>query len=127
MIDTAPQPDLYLCIPAESGGQVRPAKKNYYAGAPELAVEITESSTQIDFGAKMALCARSGVREYITVEPYWNKLTWRSLVPFSYRDLKPGADGIVRSRVFPGITAVLEQQCAEPAHAALVHKLARGR
>lgn len=142
MFDSIPQPDVFLCILPECGGQAKPGKKNYYAGAPELAVEITETSAQIDFGPKMALYARAGVREYITVEPYWNRLTWRSLVRSSYRILSPGADGILRSSVFPGlwldpasfwngdtkrIAAILEQGCADPAHTAFVRRLARPR
>lgn len=142
MLECAPQPDVFLCVLPEHGGQARRTVGNYYAGAPELAVEITETSAQIDFGPKMALYARAGVREYITLEPYWNKLTWRSLARSSYRTLTPGPDGILRSKIFPGlwldpdafwnmnkrrITAVLKQGRADPAHAAFVKKLARAK
>lgn len=141
MLDSAPQPDAHLCILPEAGGQAQ-MTGTYFAGAPELAVEVSLTSTEIDFGPKMALYARAGVREYITIEPNKESFTWRRLVAGSYRPIKPDAAGVLHSQVFPGlcidpavfwardsrgIRLALERGCATPAHAAFVKRLARRR
>ena len=51
---SAPQPDVYLVIRSEYGGQSR-IEGIYRSGAPELAVEICLTSAQLDFGPKLAL------------------------------------------------------------------------
>lgn len=66
--NSAPQPDLALCIHPELGGQSS-VEGAYAAGAPELIVEIANSTMTKDLGAKLRLYERSGVREYITVRP----------------------------------------------------------
>src|SRR6202167_3191004 len=69
MLGSAPQPDVYLRILPSHGGQSR-NERQFGAGAPALAVEICVTSTEIDFGPKLALYQRAGVREYITVEQF---------------------------------------------------------
>ncbi len=104
MLDSAPQPDAFLRISPSRGGQSRDDDERYPSGAPELAAEVCITSTEIDFGHKLALYQRSGVREYITVEQLPARLMWRSLQPDgSYAPLEPDADGVLRSRVFPGL------------------------
>ncbi|HTT63896.1 MAG TPA: Uma2 family endonuclease [Bryobacteraceae bacterium] len=66
---SAPQPDAFLRILPSHGGQSG-SKGPLGAGAPELAVEICLTSTEVDFGPKLALYQRAGVREYITVERF---------------------------------------------------------
>ena len=66
MLDSAPQLDAYLRILPAHGGQFRDERR-YVAGAPELAVEICLTSTEVDFGPKRKLYQRAGVREYITI------------------------------------------------------------
>ncbi|WP_269086023.1 Uma2 family endonuclease [Chroogloeocystis siderophila] len=55
---------------------------------------------------------RNGVQEYIIWQIYENKLDWFELSEGEYRQLEPDKEGVVRSRVFPGlwlaITALLE-------------------
>ena len=51
----------------------------------------------------LRLYERSGVREYITVMPHEQEIVWRELVQGSYREIAPDADGLFRSRVFPGL------------------------
>jgi Uma2 family endonuclease len=137
MLASAPQPDAHLCL--LQGGTAR-AVQNRFHGAPELAVEISESSASVDFGPKLDLYARAGVQEYLTFEPLFERLTWRCLVAGEYQPLKPGPDGIYRSKVFPGLwldqaafwaddgqrlQEVLSQGLADPAHAKFVRRLAR--
>lgn len=100
MLTSAPQPDAHLCL-AQSAN-VRRIKDRYH-GAPDLAIEISESSVSVDFGSKLLLYARAGVKEYLTFEPDPQRLTWRRLVGGAYQLLKPGVDGIHRSRCFPGL------------------------
>src|SRR5579864_9263339 len=63
--DSAPQPDLSLEIDPKCGGQSR-VEGEYSAGAPELLVEVSHTTSARDRGAKLHLYERSGVREYIT-------------------------------------------------------------
>ena len=56
MLDSAPHPDAHLRILPSHGGQSGDARL-YYTGAPELAVEICLTSTEVDFGPK-----RSSIR-----------------------------------------------------------------
>jgi len=97
-----PQPDILLRILPEYGGQSRDEGK-YIGGAPELVVEVADSSRRIDLGAKLEDYRRAGVREYVvvTVEPaavHWFVLRDDRLTPLS-----PGPDGLFRSEVFPGL------------------------
>jgi Uma2 family endonuclease len=136
MLGSAPQPDLYLAILPEYGGQSRFDGK-YRSGAPELVIEICISSTEVDFGPKLALYQRSGVREYITIELFTQRIIWRLLENGSYRELAAESDTL-RSVVFPGLwlhtpafwsgdgetmRAVLEQGLASQEHAAFVQQL----
>jgi Uma2 family endonuclease len=69
-----------------------------------LAVEICVTSTEVDFGPKLALYEKAGVREYITVELFGRRMTWRVLdrsAVYVAQTLSP--DGIVRSTAFPGL------------------------
>ena len=105
MLGSAPQPDSYLRILPSHGGQSGNAgdKGQYGGGAPELAVEICLTSTEVDFGPKRLLYQRAGVREYITVELFGERITWRMLENSVYVDQPLPADGIFRSQVFPGL------------------------
>src|SRR5438094_538679 len=59
MLTSAPQPDCYLWIPAEYGGQST-IRGNYHWGAPELAAEVCLSSADYDLGVKKLLYQRAG-------------------------------------------------------------------
>jgi Uma2 family endonuclease len=137
MLGSAPQPDVYLALTPERGGQSRRSGE-YGSGAPELAVEICVTNTEIDFGPKLALYQRAGVREYITVESFTKRIVWRVVQDGSYREIAAEPDGSLRSIVFPGlwlhtsafwerdgaaITALLQQGLASEEHAAFVAKL----
>jgi Uma2 family endonuclease len=102
MAGSAPQPDVYLRILPSHGGQSG-SERSLGAGAPELAVEISVTSTELDLGPKMRLYQRAGVREYITVEPSGQRIVWRVIENGAYAAQALPPDGIVRSRVFPGL------------------------
>jgi hypothetical protein len=98
----SPQPDAFLRILPEHGGQSTTSGK-YPAGSPELIVEISDSTLSRDHGIKLELYRRSGVREYITVQLAPRAFTWRTLSRGRYRELAPAPDGSYRSRAFPGL------------------------
>jgi Uma2 family endonuclease len=102
MLGNAPQPDAYLRILPSHGGQSGDEKK-FATGAPELAVEICVTSTDYDFGPKLRLYERAGVREYITIETFRERLVWRILTDGKYAFQLTSEDGILRSEVFPGL------------------------
>ncbi len=133
-LNDVPQPDVYLRILPEWGGQSS-EKGKYGAGAPELIVEVSGSSRSRDLGVKMELYRRAGVREYLTAELSPRKIVWRQLVRGRYREISPDADGILRSRVFPGLwldpkavwkgkaLEAVERGLRTPEHAAFVKRL----
>ena len=102
MAESAPQPDAHLRILPEHGAQSR-MEGQYCAGAPELIVEVCASSATHDFGPKLALYQRAGVREYITLSLEPKEVVWRELAEGRYAPLAPGNDGTLRSSVFPGL------------------------
>jgi Uma2 family endonuclease len=102
MLGNAPQPDSCLRILPSHGGQSGNEKK-FATGAPELAVEICVTSTDYDFGPKLRLYERAGVREYITIETFRERIVWRVLTDGKYAFQLTSDDGILRSEVFPGL------------------------
>ncbi len=66
MLQSAPQPDTYIWIRPDHGGQSSIENK-YHVGARELAAEICLSSAAFDLGVKKTLYQTAGVREYVAV------------------------------------------------------------
>ena len=139
MLKDAPQPDCCLLVKPEYGGQSS-VEGRYASGAPELAVEVAVSSAARDLGGKLRLYRAAGVREYITVLVEESRVIWRRLVAGEWADLEPGADGLLRSIVFPGLwldptallrkdiprlTEALKQGLESGEHRAFVETLAR--
>lgn len=139
--DSAPQPHVALRILPEFGGQSR-REGQYASGAPELAIEISHTTGARDSGIKRNLYERAGVREYLMVRPSAQTLTWLELVDHAYVNLEPDADGLMRSRVFPGLwldpaalwqdapnalRAAVEKGIQTPEHAAFVAELRERR
>jgi Uma2 family endonuclease len=138
--ESEPQPDACLLILPEKGGQTWIGEDSYLAGAPELIVEIGESSESIDLHAKKLDYQKAGVLEYVVVALRTNQVFWLIRRRGKFKEMAPGADGIFRSEVFPGLwldpaallrrdgkrlLAVLQQGLASPEHARFVAKLAR--
>src|SRR5918996_4197026 len=135
--DAEPQPDLYLRLLPESGGQSRTTDDDYILGAPELIAEIAHSSRAIDLHAKKDDDARYGVHEYLVVSLRERRLRWFDLR--AGRELEAADDGVVRLAAAPGLwvdaaalfagddprlMAVLEHGLAAPEHAEFVRRLA---
>ncbi len=101
--DNEPQPDACLRIEAAIGGQSDITEDDYIAGAPELMVEIAASSTSYDLHDKKQVYRRNGVQEYLVWRVLDQAFDWFVLQDETYRSLPIDSDGILRSRVFPGL------------------------
>jgi Uma2 family endonuclease len=141
MLESAPQPDCYLWVRPEFGGQSTTQGK-YHIGAPELATEICLSSEAYDLGVKKTLYENAGVREYIAILMEEEEIRWHRLVKGRYVLCRPTSKGVFRSRVFPGLwldgpalwkydvarlLQTLEGGLRSAEHAAFVKKLAAGK
>lgn len=102
-LDNEPQPDAVLLIDSSAGGQSYLGEDGYIEGPPELVAEIAASSAAIDLGDKQRAYRRNGVLEYIVWQVFDQRIDWFSLQNGDYVPLLPEEDGIIRSRVFPGL------------------------
>ncbi|HEY9624411.1 MAG TPA: Uma2 family endonuclease [Crinalium sp.] len=136
-LDNEPQPDAVLLIEESCGGQARLSEDDYVEGAPELVAEIAASSATIDLGAKKRAYRRNGIQEYIVWQVFDQKVDWFYLDDGEYLSLPVDADGVIRSRIFPGlwlavndllagnmtqVLAILQQGLASSEHAAFVQQ-----
>jgi Uma2 family endonuclease len=139
MLEDAPQPDSDLRILPEYGGRSG-LDGAYASGAPELAVEVSETRADIDLGVKKQLYETAGVREYLVYILRKPELRWYRLRRKRYQLHSAPRDGIIRSRVFPGlwldvpallagdmprVLQVLDDGLHTPEHAKFVKQLAR--
>lgn len=102
MLDDAPQPDLSLLILPEYGG----SSSNdglYYQGGLEFVAEVCATSASYDLHEKYDLYESAGVREYLVVLLFEEEIRWHELIDGRYQLFAPDADGLWRSRVFPGL------------------------
>ena len=101
MLESAPQPDACLCWRPASG-EIQ-TTKGLATGSPHLVVEVAVSSRSYDLGPKLALYQRAEVPEYVALLVEEQRIEWRVLENGSYRLMPPDADGVFRSKVFPGL------------------------
>jgi Uma2 family endonuclease len=135
--EAEPQPDICLLISPPAGGQTSD-KDDWIVGAPELIVEVASSTESIDLHGKKADYEKCSVREYVVVVLRQKRVFWFCTRDDSFVELSPGADGIFRSQVFPGlwldpiallagkmvrVRQVLDTGLATPEHAAFVARL----
>jgi Uma2 family endonuclease len=99
--DAEPQPDLYMRILPEFGGQSKTSAKDYVEGPPELIAEVALTSHSIDLHDKRRDYARHGVLEYMVLSLREKKFRWFDLR--RNRETPIDADGICRARCFPGL------------------------
>ena len=69
----------------------------------QLTAEIALSSAGYDLHEKKTVYQRSLVREYFVWEVMDAKIHWFALEDGQYVELKPRADGVIRSRALPGL------------------------
>lgn len=138
-LDNDPQPDACLYVRPSHGGQIK-KENGFIVGAPELILEVSGSSVSYDLNAKLNAYRRNGVREYLVHRVYDGEFDWFILREGQYDRLAPDADGVLRSREFPGlwlkpdamlagdlaqVLQVLQAGLASPEHQAFLQRLAR--
>jgi len=141
-LDNEPQPDAFLIIRPERGGQVRISEDDYIEGAPELVAEVASSSASYDLGKKLNAYRRNGVQEYVVWRVLDSQVDWFVNREGRFEPLPSAADGVVRSTVFPGlwldpaalvggdratVKASLQQGLNSPEHADFVARLEKAR
>jgi Uma2 family endonuclease len=141
-LDNEPQPDAYMIIRPECGGQCRFSEDEFIEGAPELVAEVTSSSVSYDLGKKLHAYRRNGVREYVVWRVLDGAIDWFVNRDGRFEPMTVGGDGILGSHVFPGlwldlaamlrsdtaaVNAVLQRGLRSPEHAEFVARLAKAR
>ena len=97
------QPDSALLIDPDFGGRTRNNPGFYTVEAPELVVEISDSTLQVDLNAKKQAYEEAGALEYIVFDIPKRKFHWFALRDGKFEPLAIGPDGLYRSRAFPGL------------------------
>lgn len=138
-LDNEPQPDAMLFVLPARAGQVKISTDDYVEGAPELVAEIASSSVSFDFHTKFDVYCRCGVKEYAVWRVMERAIDWFVLSGGAYERLALSAEGLYKSRVFPGLWLdpaaltggdlaralhSLQSGLASPEHAEFVNKLA---
>jgi Uma2 family endonuclease len=101
MKESAPQPDSCLCwLPAS--GEIETIN-SLATGSPHLILEIAVSTRSYDLGPKLVLYQRAEVPEYVASLVEEKRIEWRIFENGGYRLMAPDADGVFRSKVFPGL------------------------
>jgi Uma2 family endonuclease len=107
-LDNEPQPDALLRIDEAYGGRSTISEDDYVEGAPELIVEIAASSASYDLHDKRKVYRRNGVQEYLVWRVVDRVFDWFSLQAGEYVLLEPNSEGVVQSRIFPGLDLQIE-------------------
>lgn len=141
-VDNEPQPDISVWI--ESGASIRAFvdEDDYLAGSPELLIEVAASSAAVDLTAKKNAYRRNEVQEYLVLQVYEQKTSWFEWHEGEYREIVADDDGVLRSRVFPGlwldsqkfwandlagVLEVVQQGISSTEHSAFVERLSAGK
>jgi len=138
--DNELQPDAILFLPQSLGGRAIITKDDYIEGTPELVVEISASTSSYDFHTKRRIYERCGVQECLIWRVYDQAIDWFSLQENHYVALKPNEQGLIFSRIFPGLVlavsdllsgkyaqvlAELQKGLEMPQHLAFIEQLSR--
>jgi len=136
-----PQPDAFLFVDPQCGGAAR-INEGYIEGAPELVAEVSSSTVSIDLNSKFRVYRRNAVQEYLVWRVRDRAIDWFALGDGDYSRLPVDPDGIIRSRVFPGlwlppesmlatdspaVIRAVQQGIESPQHADFVAKLQSSR
>ena len=132
------QPDAMLRIKSGPLARSKVAPDGLLEGSPEFAAEIAVSSAGYDLHEKKAVYERALVREYFVWQVMDAKINWFALEEGQYVELQPRADGVICSRVFPGlwldirallagdeeeVLRILDRGLKSPAHGTFVRKM----
>ncbi|HEX6987107.1 MAG TPA: Uma2 family endonuclease [Planctomycetaceae bacterium] len=96
-----PQPDGLLWV---EGGNARIDARGYLAGAPEFVAEVADATAPTDLGPKRDDYERHGVAEYLVLVLPKRRAVWFARDERGgYVETAADADGLLKSRVFPGL------------------------
>jgi len=138
-LDNEAQPDALLRLLPEACGPSHISTDDCVEGAPELIAEIAAGSASYDLHDKLQVYRRNGVREYLVWRVHDGELDWFRLQEGRYVRLSVDAEGVIQSRLFPGlrlkvtallagnmaeVLAELQRGLASPEHSAFVNRLA---
>lgn len=130
-----PEPDTCLFFSQEAGGRVGYSDDGFFAGQPDLVVEVAYSTATTDLGRKKRDYEECGVQEYVVVLPGPDRVIYFVRQKKRFVEHPADSNGIFRSVVFPGlwldpaglyapdarkITRTLRKGIASPEHAAFV-------
>ena len=136
--ENEPQPDVSVWIDQPGRGGVQIDADDYLVGTPELLVEVAASTASIDLGDKKRAYQRQGVQEYLVLQEYEQQVSWFTWRDGEYQEIVANEQGILCSRIFPGLwlesvkfwagdigglLATLQAGLATPAHSAFVESL----
>lgn len=137
-LDNEVQPDAFLRLELAAGGRSRISDDDYVEGPPELIVEVAGSSAAIDLHTKLNVYRRNGVLEYLVWQVYDRRIDWFEWHEEVYLPKAPDEQGVLQSRVFPGlrlavqallegdlagVLAELQKGIGTPEHQAFVRQL----
>jgi Uma2 family endonuclease len=104
LLNSSPQPDIAMRWLRAAGGQSSNTEDgNYPVGPPELVVEVCRSSRSYDLGPKLALYQKALVPEYVALLVEEQRLEWRVLEDGRYVLMSQDSDGLLKSKIFPGL------------------------
>jgi Uma2 family endonuclease len=141
-VDNEPQPDVCVWIEDPTGEALRVPRDTFLEITPELVVEVAASSAAYDLHDKLNVYRRNGVQEYLVLVIHERETRWYVWEEGEYHLLEPDEEGVLRSRVLPGlwlqperfwagdlagVLAVLQQGLVSPEHETFVKRLQGGR
>ncbi len=102
-LDNEPQPDVFLRLVPECGGQCLVDEDNYIEGAPELIAEVANTTASYDLHSKLDAYLRNQVREYLVWRVRDTSIDWFRLHEGEFVPLAKDTAGVFKSVVFPGL------------------------
>ncbi len=95
-----------MALRITTGGKTRIVHRgdtSYIAGPPELVIEIASGTESIDLHRKRHDYEQNDVGEYLAVLARTRAVIWFVREDGRFVELAPDADGVLRSRQFPGL------------------------
>lgn len=136
------EPDTTLLIDPESGGWTHTNQEGLLVGSPELVVEVSDDTLDIDMGDKKNDYERAGAAEYLLFDVPHRKIRWYAHREGRFVPLPRVDGGLYQSHAFPGlwldevallrgdykaVMAVLQRGLESPEHADFVERLEQNR
>jgi Uma2 family endonuclease len=119
------QPDAILWREESGGPHVN--DDDYLVGAPQLVAEVAASPVSIDLHAKLRAYERNGVLEYVVWRTVDGAIDWFAREGDHFVLVEPDAQGVIESRVFPGLRLNVAKMLAGDIHGVLAELGAPGQ